>query len=122
MFFLNSNNYYIYMLIGAYYDLLKTKTKYPIYCAITSDLDDKTKEVIKQIGINTIKVDAHAISKATTLANVPHYKTAFSKLAILGKNVEAKFDKIVYLDTDMQFFDNIDELMEKPHMSAIADE
>ena len=45
MFFLNSNNYYIYMLIGAYYDLLKTKTKYPIYCAITADLDAKTKSI-----------------------------------------------------------------------------
>ena len=32
------------MLIGAYYDLLKTKTKYPIYCAITADLDTKTKK------------------------------------------------------------------------------
>ena len=122
MFFLNSNNYYIYMLIGAYYDLLKTKTKYPIYCAITADLNAKTKSILEQIGINTIEIDTDVISKTTTLANVPHYRAAFSKLAILGKDVEVNFDKIVYLDTDMQFFDNIDELMEKPHMSAIADE
>lgn len=120
--FLNSNNYYIYMLIGIYKDLLMSNTKYPIYCGITKKVDGTTRSILKKIGIKTIELDTSWLDKKVNLANVPHYKDAFAKLSILGKNIEEKFDKIVYLDTDMQIFENIDELMEKPHMSAIADE
>lgn len=122
MFFLSSNNYYVYMLIGAYYDMLKFKTKYPMYCAVTEEVSEKTLAILKQIGLNIIKISTSVISKKTSLANVPHYKAAFAKLAIIGAKIEQKFNKIVYLDSDMQFFDNIDELMDCPHMSAIADE
>ena len=122
MFFLNSNNYYLYMLIGAYYDLVRTNTHYPIYCAISEDVSESTLKILDTMHINTIKINTKKITSKIHLANVPHYQAAFSKLAILGKDVEDKFNKIVYLDTDMQFFENIDELMDKPHMSAIADE
>ena len=48
---------------------------------------------------------------------VRNYHLTYTKLNIFGL---AEFDKIVYLDADMLVVDNIDELFEKPHMSAVV--
>lgn len=121
MFYLNSNNYYVYMLIGAYKNLLDTKTKYPIYCAITKNVNSATKTLLTKIGLNLVELDTSKIDNCKlSVSDLSWYKQALYKLAILDTNIEQMFDKIVYLDSDMQILQNIDELMKKPHMSAVV--
>lgn len=128
LFYLNSNDYYVYLILSAYRDLLKTNTKYPVACGCTKDVNSSTRNLLKTVGIeiidlNTTQLDNCKIYKA--IMNTEGYiwkwwNKAFDKLAILESNVEEQFDKIVYLDSDIQILQNIDELMDAPHMSAVA--
>lgn len=123
--FLSSNNYYIYLLLGLYKNLLDTSTKYPFYCGVTQEVNESTKAILKKVGINVIELNINsfsgAISKNIT-HTIEHYKKAFTKLALLDTLVEEMFDKIVYLDTDISVLSNIDDLFDKLHMSAVADQ
>lgn len=125
LFYLNSNDYYVNMLISAYKDLQDTNTKYPVYCAITKNVDSSTCLTLSTIGINLIELDTTLIDDCKFIKSQKYkeslewYKKAFYKLAILSANFEATFDKIVYLDLDIQILKNIDEVMDKPHMSAV---
>jgi len=125
LMFLSSSNYYLYLTIGLYKNLLDIQTKYPIYCGVTPDVDTRTRNILKTIGLNLINLDTSVISP-TVLANskhknIEHYHQAFTKLTLFDTPVEKIFDKVVYIDTDVQVFENIDELFEYPHMSAIID-
>lgn len=125
MFFLNSNDYYVYMLLGIYKNLLDTKTKYPVYCAITKEVNTTTKNILETVGINLIELDTKFLLSTATLKNtnesglVNWYKSAFTKLSLFDTQVEEKFEKIVYLDTDQWIKQNIDEVMDMPHMTAV---
>lgn len=123
--FLSSSNYYLYLTLGIYKNLLDTNTKYPIYCGVTPDVNTKTRDILKAVGLNLIELDTKVIS-SQVLANSKsknnaHYHQAFTKLTLFDNPVEKMFDKVVYIDTDVQVFENIDELFEYPHMSAIID-
>ena len=128
MFYLDSNDYYVWILISAYRDLLKTNTKYPVYCGITNNINSSTKNLLNIIGIKTINLDLSQFVNCRIFKNAQMkqgpvwawYNKAFCKLAILESNVEELFDKIVYLDSDFRILQNIDELMDAPHMSAVA--
>lgn len=125
LFYLNSNDYYVNMLVSAYKDLQDTNTKYPVYCAITKNVNTDTRVILSTIGINLIELNTELIDNCKFIKSQKYkesldwYKKAFYKLAILATNFETAFDKIVYLDTDIQIFKNIDNIMEKPHMSAV---
>lgn len=129
--FLSTDNYYLYMLLGLYKCLKDLNTIYPFYCAITKDISKKTKNILNTIGIKTIELDTSSvINKANEklLINVQtrndvriHYYKAFGKLALFDMPMNNYFDKVVYLDTDIRFFENVDFLFEYEHMSAIPD-
>lgn len=125
MLFLSSSNYYVYMVLGLYKNLLDTQTKYPIYCGITSEVNSRIRRILKTIGLNLIELKPSA-ADAKILANMANknnifWAKAFNKLLLLDTPVEKMFDKIVYLDTDVQIFENIDDIFEYPHMAAIED-
>ena len=117
VFYLSSDNYYLYLLLSAYKDLIDTQTKYPVYCMLTNNVSYQTQTMLETIGIKSIYITQLNISINKTLPS--WYQSALSKLSIIGADLEAKFDKIVYLDTDLWIKQNIDELMTKPHMSAV---
>lgn len=124
MTFLSSNNYYIYMLLGLYKNLLDTKTKYPIYCGVTKEVSRDTRAILRKVGLKLIDLDTTVFSDkviANSQQCCKHYAAAFTKLALLDTNIEKQFDKIVYIDTDVQVLANMDDLFDKPHMSAVAD-
>ena len=125
LLFLSSNNYYLYMLLGVYKNLLDVRTKYPIYCCVTEEVSDETKAILRTIGLNLIELDTSIIGDSLRESikekTCEHYFQAFTKLTILDTDIEKIFDKIVYLDTDVQIYENIDDIFEYPHMSAIED-
>lgn len=127
MTFLTSNNYYIYLLLGLYKNMLDVNTKYPFYCGVTKNVNGVTRKLLTDVGIKIIDLNTSLIDESnlvTTAANkkmCDWYRNALTKLSLLESNVEEKFDKIVYLDTDIQVFKNIDDLFDHPHMSAVQD-
>ena len=130
MLYLSSieNISYLYMIISIYKQLKDTNTKYPIYCGVTNKINESTRSILEKIGLNLLDLDTSKIDKASIVkrndktAMCTHYKEALTKLAILNSNIEEKFDKIVYIDSDYLVYENMDELFDKPHMSAIEDE
>lgn len=113
--FLSSNDYYIYLVIGLYKNILDTKSEYPFYCAVTEEVSDSTIKLLSDIGINIIKLNTSNI--LAFKHNLPWYTKAFKKLAIF--TLDEYFDKIVYLDSDLYIKANIDELFNKEHLSAV---
>ena len=113
LLFLSSNDYYLYLTLSVYQDLLSTGTKYPVYCAITRDVNSSTKSILVAAGIKLLNLDNIDILNKSSL---DYYKKALPKLAILNLK---DFDKIVYLDSDLWIKENIDELFDKPHMTAV---
>ena len=78
---------------------------------------DKIRETIEvdKITPNDISLKYYRADDGSLFEN-NHWYRAFGKISIF--NLET-FNKIVYLDSDMQVVQNIDELFDKPHMSAV---
>ena len=75
-----------------------------------------TRSLLKRIGIQIVEVKDIYIDR---LSSLDYYQKAIQKLAILNLT---GFDKIVYLDSDLWIRENIDELMDKPHMTAVINQ
>lgn len=91
--------------------LRQTQTKYPVLCLVTPDVSLETLQKLKDAGITVQEV-----------ALIPHpydcttyKKLNYTKLHVFGLEI---FQKIVYVDADMIILQNIDELFDKPHMTA----
>lgn len=52
-----SSDEYLLGVLTLHKSLVSTRTKYPFYVAITSDISKKTIEVLGNININIIKLD-----------------------------------------------------------------
>ena len=92
----------------------------------TKDIDkDKLKEIKKET-INRLK-ESRIIVKIMPKIEAPqeiksknklfpHWNNTFDKFNIFNLT---EYDKVVYLDSDIYVSENIDELFEKPNMSAV---
>jgi hypothetical protein len=98
-----------------HYSLQETKTRFPFLLLSASKLSRRT--------LNTFEANKIAVKFVEPIVNPfkrgetnPNWKHTYSKLRIFEQR---EFDKIVYLDADMLICKNIDELFDKPHMSAV---
>jgi len=98
------------------HSLEKTKPKYPFLLLVTPNLSEKVMESLSSHKINFITVQGIEGPRVVTDPQLKRWNFTYSKLNIFGLT---QFDKIVYLDSDMLILQNIDELFEKPHMSAV---
>lgn len=109
-----STDNYLYGVIILYHSLKNTKTKYNFLCLTTPNIKNETKNILKQHNIKTENIQ----SITNPYNNDPNDRKIhnYSKLNIFNLH---QFKKIVYLDADMLILQNIDELFNKPHMSAV---
>lgn len=98
------------------YSLESTKPRYPFVLLITPNVSEKTKEILMSHDIDFITVQGIESPRLVTEEHLKRWNYTYSKLNIFGLT---QFDKLVYLDSDMLILQNIDELFDKPHMSAI---
>ena len=117
MLFLSSDNY-IYYVLNVYKQLLDTGTRYAVYCGCTKEVSNATMIHLGKCGIITYRL-ADDSRLSINLKAIRNWEKAFTKL-LLFKN-PLNLDKIVYLDSDLGIYHNIDELFEKPHLSAVID-
>lgn len=101
-------------------ELKNVKSKYPIYVLIANDLGKKTIYQIetkaKIIKSQKFKIP-NEILEHNNQTGYSRWNRTFEKLQVFWLE---QFDKIVMLDSDMLIKSNIDELFEKPSLSAVA--
>jgi glycogenin len=111
-----TTNEYLEGVLVLYYSLMKTQPKYPFLLLVTPNVSQEILDKLFQHKINYKIVNY--IQNATDFSSNEksvRWKYTHSKLEIFG---QTEFEKLVYLDADMLVLQNIDDLFEKPHMSA----
>lgn len=117
-----STNNYLLGVLTLYKSLKATGTSYPFAVLVSSEITDNVKNILLANGIKVIESkEKKKISLPEEIENknkknkFSHWNNTLDKLKIFDL---VEFDKIVFLDSDMLVLKNIDELFEKPHMSA----
>lgn len=116
---LGSQNYLL-GLLALYESWLKTKSSYPFYAILSSEIDKRTENYIQDIGINIIREDIEIsipenVLEANKNFSVERWSNTLLKLKVFDLT---QFTKIVFLDSDMMVLRNLDHLFEFPHMTA----
>jgi len=114
--FLARDDDYLKGLLVLHYSLQKTKPRYPFLLLAASNLSRRTLRLLEanNIAVRIIEPINNPFQAWAHEKGV--WENIYSKLSIFDQK---EFDKIVYLDADMLICKNIDELFEKPHMSAV---
>lgn len=108
--------------IGAvmlYLSLKKVKTKYPFLVLCGDKVSNKSIKILDKYNIQYKKLSEHMNVNTSDInkdAYHARWSNTFDKLLIWTLT---EFDKIVYLDSDMQVIKNLDYLFDSPHMSAV---
>lgn len=116
---LSTENYLKGVLV-LHKSLKNTKTKYPFTVLLSDRISKRSEKILQSYGIDTLRmfnsIDFE-IKKDINTSGPTHWNYTFEKLSIFGLT---QFDKIVFLDSDMLVLENIDELFQKDHMSAVG--
>ena len=95
----------------------RTNSPHSFWVAISSLIPHGVDEELKNRGMQVIRLPEPIKIPMAFRENSGHWANTFDKIHLFGLT---RFSKIVYLDSDMIVLKNIDELFEKPHLSAVA--
>lgn len=114
-----SNKRYILGVIALNRMLRTVKSQYPLYCALSSDVEETVVSKLESDGICCIRLKNHIetsyrISGENCYA---HWNNTFDKLQIWGLT---QFEKLVFLDSDLLIMDNIDALFGHAPFSGVC--
>ncbi|KAF3456413.1 hypothetical protein FNV43_RR01063 [Rhamnella rubrinervis] len=110
--FLAGNGDYVKGVVGLAKGLRKCNTQYPLVVAILPDVPDEHREILKSQGCIVREIEPVYPPENQTKFAMAYYVINYSKLRI-WEFVE--YEKLIYLDGDIQVFDNIDHLFENPN-------
>lgn len=117
---------YITVLIGRDYldgvkvlkrSLDKTKPKHPFYVLLPDNISKDIADELENEKINILYTSPLGNEVMGRDNKVDYWKNTLFKLKIFDLT---SFEKIVFLDSDMIVFKNLDDLFSLPHMSAVA--
>lgn len=94
--------------------LMKTNPSFPFLALLTQNISQKTINTLREHSI-PYKILTKDIYNPTNINRDHRWFLTYCKLHIFN---QTEFTKIVFLDADMLILKNIDELFDKPHMSA----
>mgnify|MGYP004645602469 FL=1 len=123
MFYMSNDNYLISTLC-AYVSLIQTHPMHQVYCAITNKVSWKAQYILKKWGLQIIAVDEIEIPEkfqgfyASVNKETNHWYNAYGKIAIFALE---QFKKIVFIDSDVFVYQNIDDLFNYNHLAAVQD-
>ncbi len=114
-----SSDDFIKGVIMLHLSLKAVNAQYPLFVLCSDSISKSSVNLLKKHHLSYKKLSEH-ISVDTTKVNVAsgydHWNRTFDKLYVWTLT---EYDKVVYLDSDMQVVRNIDFLFDKPHMSAV---
>ncbi|KAL5541468.1 hypothetical protein UlMin_009178 [Ulmus minor] len=109
--FLAGNGDYVKGVVGLAKGLRKSNTAYPLVVAVLPDVPDDHRQILRSQGCIVREIEPVYPPESQTQFSMAYYVINYSKLRI-WEFVE--YEKMIYLDGDIQVFDNIDHLFESP--------
>lgn len=110
-----STDDYLCGLLVLHSSLMKTGARFPFLALLTKNISEKTIKTLQKYSI-PYKLIPENIFHPTDTSREHRWFSTYSKLHIFN---QTEFTKIVFLDADMLILRNIDELFDRPHMSAV---
>lgn len=95
--------------------LARSQARYPFLVLTTPNLASKTLQMLDRYGIQHQAIPPIELDTAVQ-QHQSRWQWTYSKLQIFN---QTQFEKLVYLDADMLVYENLDDLFERPHMSAV---
>lgn len=115
-----STNDYLDGVLVLNESLKKVNAGYPLYCFVCGAVSQKSIDAVKGAGIAVI--NGKPMELPDTIKNNAGYteqwNNTLDKLQIFNLT---KFDKLIYLDADMEIKKNIDHLFDRPHLTFPID-
>ncbi|PRQ42438.1 putative inositol 3-alpha-galactosyltransferase [Rosa chinensis] len=109
--FLAGNGDYVKGVVGLAKGLRKVKSKYPLVVAILPDVPEEHRQILVSQGCIVREIEPVHPPENQTQYAMAYYVINYSKLRI-WEFVE--YSKMIYLDGDIQVFQNIDHLFDYP--------
>ncbi|XP_059294925.1 galactinol synthase 2-like [Lycium ferocissimum] len=109
--FLAGNGDYVKGVVGLAKGLRKVKSAYPLVVAVLPDVPEEHRRILINQGCIVREIDPVYPPENQTQFAMAYYVINYSKLRI-WEFVE--YSKMIYLDGDIQVFENIDHLFDLP--------
>jgi len=103
--------------VALWESLQKTHPGYGFVVVLTRPVSEACETAMQSAGLKTLRVDQHLERENGESSAFAHWNNTFSKLLIFDL---VQYEKFVYLDSDMMVLRNLDDLFDKPHMSAMV--
>ncbi|KAF5737093.1 hypothetical protein HS088_TW14G01250 [Tripterygium wilfordii] len=118
--FLAGNGDYVKGVVGLAKGLRKAKSAYPLVVAVLPDVPEDHREILDSQGCIVQEIEPVYPPENQTQFAMAYYVINYSKLRI-WEFVE--YEKMIYLDGDIQVFENIDHLFDNPdgYLYAVMD-
>ena len=117
---------YTYGVILLAETLKQVNSQYPLHILVTKNVSESCLEILNELD----NVSYEFVENITISQNIiEHNKALDNRLATIWTDTWTKlrifdltkFDKIIFLDSDIMVFKNLDHLFEKPHFTAAVD-
>ena len=112
-----STESYLPGVLALHESLKRTATPYPLVTAISAHIAPEIDTVLVAAGIIVRRIPETTAIPKDMVENNGHWGHTFDKVHLFSL---PGFDKLVYVDSDMIVLENMDEIFDKPHMSAVA--
>lgn len=112
-----STNSYLPGVLALNESLRRVNSSSPLLVLTSPEIAPEAILKLQQAGIAVKAILESVQIPANLKAASGHWGQTFDKLHVFGLT---EYEKIVYVDSDMIVLSNIDELFDKPHMSAVA--
>lgn len=109
--FLAGNGDYVKGVVGLAKGLRKVKSAYPLVVAVLPDVPEEHRRILVEQGCVVREIEPVYPPENQTQFAMAYYVINYSKLRI-WKFVE--YSKMIYLDGDIQVYENIDHLFDLP--------
>ncbi|GLJ39610.1 hypothetical protein SUGI_0809710 [Cryptomeria japonica] len=118
--FLAGDGDYVKGVVGLVKGLRKVKSPYPLIVAVLPDVPDRHRRLLSSQGCIVHEIQPIYPPENHVQFAMAYYVINYSKLRIWEFE---EYNKMIYLDADIQVYDNIDHLFDLPdgHFYAVMD-
>jgi glycogenin len=111
-----STESYLPGVLALHESLKRTGTRYPFATAVSAHMAPEIDRLLESAGVIVRRIPENTAIPKHMIENNGHWGHTFDKVHLFGLT---EFKKLVYVDSDMIVLENLDELFDKPHMSAV---
>ncbi|CAL9122192.1 unnamed protein product [Musa textilis] len=109
--FLAGDGDYVKGVVGLAKGLRKVKSAYPLVVAVLPDVPEAHRRLLRAQGCTVREIEPVYPPENQVQFAMAYYVINYSKLRIWNF---VEYSKIIYLDADIQVYDNIDQLFDMP--------